>query len=61
VQAQEPLPPDDPLWDVPGITITPHVASQPAHTTVVEQFIVALRRLQRGDPLPNQVDRSRGY
>ncbi|MEO7056621.1 MAG: NAD(P)-dependent oxidoreductase [Caldimonas sp.] len=61
VQRREPLPADDPLWDVPGITITPHIAAQPSADTVGAQFVVALHALGRGEPLPNEVDRSRGY
>src|SRR6476646_7640317 len=61
VQRKEPLPPDDPLWDVPGITITPHIAAQPSTDTVAEQFVASLRAYERGDPLPNEVDRARGY
>ena len=61
VQQREPLPADDPLWSVPGITITPHIAAQPSMDTVAEQFVAAVRALERGDPLPNEVDRSRGY
>ena len=26
VQCHEPMPADDPLWEVPGITVTPHIA-----------------------------------
>jgi glyoxylate/hydroxypyruvate reductase len=61
VQQREPLPADDPLWDVPGISITPHIASQPSMATVAEQFVAGLRCLQHGQPLPNRVDRGRGY
>lgn len=61
VQRREPLPADDPLWDVPGITITPHIAAQSSTETIAEQFVAALRALGRGEPLPNEVDRSRGY
>ena len=61
VQQREPLPAADPLWSVPGITITPHIASQPSHDKVAEQFVAGLRRLRRGEPLPNVVDRARGY
>jgi hypothetical protein len=60
VQAHEPLPPDDPLWDVPGIAITPHIAAQPDHATVAAQFPDDLQRLQQGQPLRNLVDRARG-
>jgi phosphoglycerate dehydrogenase-like enzyme len=61
VQNREPLPADDPLWAVPGITITPHIAAQPSNTRVAEQFVAGLRCLRRGEPLPNLVDRARGY
>jgi len=61
VQRREPMPPDDPLWTVPGITITPHIAAQPSTDTVAEQFVASARAYQRGEPLPNEVDRLRGY
>lgn len=61
VQQREPLPADDPLWDVPGITLTPHIASQPDTATVARQFVEALAAFRSGRPLPNAVDRSRGY
>ena len=61
VQRHEPLPADDPLWTVPGITITPHIAAQPSTDTVAEQFVASARAFARGDPLPNEVDRARGY
>jgi phosphoglycerate dehydrogenase-like enzyme len=61
VQVNEPLPADDPLWAVPGITITPHIAAQPDTATVARQFVEGLRCWRRGEPVPNLVDRSRGY
>jgi phosphoglycerate dehydrogenase-like enzyme len=61
VQQREPLPADDPLWDVPGITITPHIAAQPSNEEVAAQFVAGLRCLRRGAPLPNLIDRQRGY
>jgi phosphoglycerate dehydrogenase-like enzyme len=61
VQRREPLPADDPLWTVPGITITPHIAAQPSTETVVEQFVASLRAIGRGEPPPNEIDRGRGY
>jgi len=61
VQRHEPLPPDDPLWTVPGITITPHIAAQPSTETVAEQFVASARAYERGEALPNEVDRTRGY
>jgi glyoxylate/hydroxypyruvate reductase A len=61
VQNTEPMAADDPLWTTPGITITPHIAAQSSPATVAGQFVAGLRCLQRGEPLPNPVDRARGY
>lgn len=61
VQRTEPLPADDPLWTVPGITITPHIAGQSSTETIADQFVASVRALERGEPLPNEIDRSRGY
>jgi glyoxylate/hydroxypyruvate reductase len=61
VQQREPLPADDPLWDVPGITITPHIAAQSTAATIAAQFAEGWRALQAGAPLPRCIDRTRGY
>ncbi len=61
VQGREPLPADDPLWSVPGITITPHIAAQSSTEVIAAQFVAALRALRRGEPVPNAIDRTRGY
>ena len=61
VQRHEPMPADDPLWDVPGITITPHIAAQSAPETIAAQFVEGLRCVQRGELPPQRVDRTRGY
>jgi phosphoglycerate dehydrogenase-like enzyme len=55
------LPADDPLWSVPGITITPHIAAQPSTETVADQFVASIRALERGEPMLNEVNRARGY
>jgi phosphoglycerate dehydrogenase-like enzyme len=52
---------DDPLWSVPGITITPHIAAQSSPRTIASQFVAGLRCLERGEKLPQTVDRARGY
>jgi glyoxylate/hydroxypyruvate reductase A len=61
VQHSEPLPADDPLWEVPGITITPHIAAQSSPHTIALQFVQGWRCLQRGEAPHNLVDRERGY
>jgi phosphoglycerate dehydrogenase-like enzyme len=57
----EPLPHDHPLWDAPGVLITPHLAGD---TRAAERRAFALvgeqvRRYVRGEPLANVV--SDGY
>ena len=61
VQTHEPMREDDPLWSVEGITITPHIAAQSSMQTIIGQFVAGLQCLQRGEPLPNRIDRARGY
>lgn len=60
----EPLPEDDPVWDVPNLMITPHVSSDDARwysIRVLELFFANLPRFLRGEPLMNRVDPLRGY
>jgi phosphoglycerate dehydrogenase-like enzyme len=59
----EPLPPDDPMWDVPNLTITPHVSGAPPQIfELIEGLLVEnLRRYVAGKPLLNVVDLDRGY
>lgn len=57
----EPLPTDSPMWDAPNLVITPHCSaiSDPA---AVSRYVVAqMAAYERGTPLANVVDRSRGY
>ncbi|MFT7595344.1 MAG: glyoxylate/hydroxypyruvate reductase A [Paracoccaceae bacterium] len=60
VLSTEPLPPENPLWAHPGVTITPHVSGWhlgDALKDVAENY----RRLIDGTPLLHEVDRARGY
>jgi phosphoglycerate dehydrogenase-like enzyme len=63
VCADEPLPVDSPLWDMPNVIITPHVAgiSDRTHGRAVHFFCANLTRYLREEPLLNVVDRSLGY
>jgi D-2-hydroxyacid dehydrogenase (NADP+) len=64
VFAQEPLPPDSELWDMPNVLITPHAAggTQFEAQYVLDIFCENLDRFLRGDlPLRNQVDKQRGF
>lgn len=57
----EPLPADNPLWDLPGVLITPHLASVALPTSAAPQIADNIDRLERGEALRNVVDRLRGY
>jgi D-2-hydroxyacid dehydrogenase (NADP+) len=54
----EPLPPDDPLWELPNVIITPHNSGSTDGTArrAVEAFLDNLRRWRDGGNLLNRVD-----
>lgn len=58
---QEPLPPDNPLWNAPGVVVTPHMATMAAFDVVASQIARNVAQLRTGEPLFNQVDMARGY
>ncbi|MFE9699654.1 D-2-hydroxyacid dehydrogenase [Streptomyces sp. NPDC006270] len=59
----EPLGPESPLWGVPGLLVSPHLsgAAVGRHDRLSEQFVELYERRARGEPLPNVVDKERGY
>ncbi len=59
----EPLPGDSPLWDMPNVMISAHMAGDFIgwRAALGEQFVENFRRWRRGDPLVNLVDKRRGY
>lgn len=57
----EPLAPDSPLWRLPGVTVSPHVAGPSRTDDVVAFFLDNLDRFERGEPLVGRVDRGLGY
>lgn len=59
VFAQEPLPPDSPLWTLPNVLVTPHNCSASAgnEARVNAIFLDNLQRWQRNQPLLNEVTR----
>ena len=60
---EEPLAPDSPLWDLPGVVVSPHMSGDFAgwRQALVELFVENLRRYLTGEPLRNVVDKERGY
>ena len=63
VTEPEPLPADHPLWDLPGVFITPHYSGN--HPTYMARanviFLDNLQRFIKGEELLNSVDTAAGY
>jgi len=59
----EPLSPDSPLWALPNLLITPHMAGfrRDHWDAVTTLFAENLRRFGSGQPLLNVVDKEAGY
>jgi phosphoglycerate dehydrogenase-like enzyme len=63
VYETEPLPADHPLWAMPNVILTPHVAG--ASPRIAERHLAVLLdnvgRFARGEPLANVVDNARWF
>lgn len=57
----EPLPPDNPLWLHPRVTVMPHVARRPTVTQLVTEVAANLRSLDAGGRLLQEIDVTQGY
>ena len=57
----EPLPADDPLWDLDSVVITPHIAGPSTPEEIAPVFTDNLARYLARRPLRHVVDRRRGY
>ncbi len=61
VFAEEPLPSSHPLWNQPGITVTPHISAATLRDEAVEQIARKILAMERGEPPTGVVDPQRGY
>jgi len=63
VTVEEPLPPDSPLFSMPNVILTPHIAgvSDNYDQRLTALFAENLRRYRAGEPLLNRYDSTRGY
>ena len=57
----EPLQASDPLWQHPGITITPHCAALTEPRTAIPKIVENVERVRRGEPPLHLVDFAAGY
>ena len=58
---QEPLPRENPLWELPNVVITPHVAGVGTPEDIVPIFLENYARFRSGRPLKYAIDFERGY
>ncbi len=60
---EEPLPEDSPLWELPNVILSPHIAglSQDHSEETFSFFMENLNRYVEELPLYNQVDLTEGY
>ncbi|KYZ75200.1 phosphoglycerate dehydrogenase [Anaerosporomusa subterranea] len=60
---QEPLPEDSPLWDMPNVIISPHVAASSPYylDRAIKTFADNLARYANGGEMFNIIDKSKGY
>jgi len=63
VAETEPLPDDSPLWNLPGVVISPHMSGDVVgwREELVDLFTANLDRFLGEGPLLNVVDKNRGY
>ena len=59
----EPLPSNSPLYSLPNVILTPHIAGVSVHyeKRLAQLFADNLRRYRLGEPLANRFDPARGY
>lgn len=57
----EPLPADHPYWAHPGVTVTPHIASETRPDSASQVIAENIRRGESGEPFLHLVDRDLGY
>jgi len=63
VYPEEPLPEDSPLWKMPNVILTPHIAgvSLEYNSRAVDLFVENLERYLDRKQLLNRIDLQRGY
>jgi glyoxylate/hydroxypyruvate reductase A len=57
----EPLPPDNPLWLHPKVTVMPHVARRPTVNQLVAEIAANISSIASGGGLLQEIDKATGY
>jgi glyoxylate/hydroxypyruvate reductase A len=58
---EEPLPADNPLWKMPHVVISPHIAGVSQPEGICPEFYENYQRFIKGKPLHYAVNRAQGY
>lgn len=60
---REPLPADSPLWELPGVIVSPHMSGDILgwRDELEALFVANLDRFRAGEPLENVVDKTLGF
>jgi len=58
---REPLPANDPLWQHPAVSLTPHIAALTEPRTALPKIVANIERVRRGEPPQELVDLEAGY
>jgi glyoxylate/hydroxypyruvate reductase A len=58
---REPLPANDPLWQHPAVTVTPHMAALTEPRTALPKVVANIERVRRGQAPQDLVDFAAGY
>lgn len=57
----EPLPPDNPLWSHPKVTVMPHVARRPTVRQLATEIAANIGSIEAGGGLLQEIDKTLGY
>lgn len=58
---EEPLPTSHPFWQMPQVTITPHVSARTLREATIAQIAEKIVALEKGEAISGVVDIQRGY
>ena len=65
VYEEEPVPPDNPLWDMENVLMSPHCTDRTTNPDWLDLsaqlFVENVHRFIKGEPLKNLVDKKAGY
>ena len=61
VFTEEPLPKENPLWEHPNVSVTPHISAVTTPDEAVECFVETLKNIEENQPLHNKVDVKKGF